>query len=58
MESDIGIHTHSDEDGSEEPHRPGKEGWYVSVTRGLYQLSQKSSPVIVHACIDGDCTAP
>jgi hypothetical protein len=54
----IGIHTHSDEDGSQGPYHPGKEGWYVSITRGLYYLSQKSPPVIVHACIDGDCTAP
>lgn len=54
----VGIHTHSDVDGANGPYHTGKEGWYVSMTRGLYYLSQKSPPVIVHACIDGDCTAP
>ena len=53
----IGIHTHSDEDGAG-PYAAGKEVWYVSITRCLYYLSQKSPPVIVHVCIDGDCTAP
>jgi len=53
----IGIHTHSHEDG-DGPYHTGKEGWYVSMTRSLHYLSQKSPPVIVHACIDGNCSAP
>ena len=55
----LGIHTHSTvDDPDNDPRAPGKFGWYVPITRGLYQLSQENPPIIVHACTDGSCSAP